>query len=255
VRRAGDGDFILGARRVIEACAAVDCTDLWTSLASYQDSAWGVHAIDRFRTDVSWPDQLEYSARVLVRIADVLRATGSTVSVETHEEITSTEVAWLADRVGRDVVSATLDPANSVVRGELPNSAAHRLAGMVRRTHFRDVILRRRGPDLVRSLAACGDGRIDWQDILHAIVIPDAQLHLTIENPTDTSVETIPICDPLWRHSCDVEPSEVEELGQWADAAAQDEARRPLSREEQFAFIQRSAAFLRTAWINLQSGN
>ena len=61
VRQIGDGDTILGFRRMMEACAAIGCTELWSALANYKVSYVGKFACDRFRTDVAWKDQLEAS--------------------------------------------------------------------------------------------------------------------------------------------------------------------------------------------------
>jgi hypothetical protein len=39
LRAIGDGDIVLGCRRIMEACAAIDCRELWSVTASYKPSA------------------------------------------------------------------------------------------------------------------------------------------------------------------------------------------------------------------------
>jgi len=61
--------------------------------------------------------------------------------VETHEEITSFEVARLAEAVGPDVVGVTFDTANVLARAENPMAAARRLAPYTHLSHAKDGIL------------------------------------------------------------------------------------------------------------------
>ncbi|MDR3033029.1 MAG: sugar phosphate isomerase/epimerase, partial [Kitasatospora sp.] len=58
VRDLGGGDHLRGMTRMIEAAAAVGITELWADTANYQRHGWGLHAVDRFRTDVTWDEQL-----------------------------------------------------------------------------------------------------------------------------------------------------------------------------------------------------
>ncbi|MBL8592695.1 MAG: TIM barrel protein, partial [Devosia sp.] len=127
VRDVGKGDYLLGMTRMIEATTAIGCTALWGDTANYQRHDWGLHAIDRYRTDVDWPDQLEATRKFLLKLKPVLRDRGATIAVETHEEITTAEIVRLVEQVGADALGVTLDLANVVVRGEDPVAATRRV--------------------------------------------------------------------------------------------------------------------------------
>lgn len=46
LRAVGDGDILLGFRRMMEACAEIGCVELWSALASYKWTFRGKHAYD-----------------------------------------------------------------------------------------------------------------------------------------------------------------------------------------------------------------
>ncbi|MDR2997469.1 MAG: sugar phosphate isomerase/epimerase, partial [Microbacterium sp.] len=140
IRDIGEGDYLLGMTRMIEAAAEIRCTDLWADTANYQGHSWGLFAIDRFRTDVEWDDQLRMTTKFVQRLVPVLDAHDAHLAVETHEEITTDELARMGEEVG-ERFGVTLDLANVVVRGEDPVAAARRMAPFVRQTHMRDVAL------------------------------------------------------------------------------------------------------------------
>ncbi len=77
------------------AALAIGCTELWADTANSQSPAWGLHAIDRFRTDVTWADQFQATERFIGMLAPVLREQGCRVDLETHEEITTTSAMSL----------------------------------------------------------------------------------------------------------------------------------------------------------------
>ncbi|MFF2013810.1 sugar phosphate isomerase/epimerase family protein [Streptomyces sp. NPDC058195] len=202
VRDLGDGDHLLGMTRMIEAAAAVGITDLWADTANYQRHSWGLRAVDRFRTDVTWNEQLAAIERYLRRLAPVLRAHGCRVNLETHEEITTHEVVALVEAVGPDAVGVTLDLANVVVRGEDPVAAARRVAPYTHQTHMRDVVLAFTDAGMERQIRACGDGVIDFAAVLDALAAHRADgppLNLTIENTMARDWNGIPLHDPRWQ--------------------------------------------------------
>lgn len=261
IRALGGGDYRRAMERMIEAAAEAGIHELWTALCSYQfDLArFGVFAFDRFRTDVAWGEQLEATTAFLRQLAPALRAHGSHLNVETHEEITTFELLRIVEAVGPDAAGITFDPANVVVRGEEPVAAARRVAPHVRATHIRDVALVATADGLARFLMPVGEGVIDWPALLAALhAAPDgAERMLSIEGVLRGRAEmAIPQRDPRWMAGHpDLVPAELEELmrlerayaAQVAAGRAPDVARlrQPAAAGEPIAFIRGSAAALR----------
>ncbi|MGE3913741.1 MAG: sugar phosphate isomerase/epimerase family protein, partial [Chloroflexota bacterium] len=111
LRAAGDGDILLGFRRMLEACHAGGITEVWIGTANFKGQYRGNFAYDRFRTDVTWPEQLEATERFLHKLAPIARDLGIHINLETHEEITTFEVVRLVEAVGPDVMGITFDIA------------------------------------------------------------------------------------------------------------------------------------------------
>jgi len=200
IRALGDGDYLLGIERIIRAVTAVGITEIWTATANYQFRIRGLYACDRFRTDVDWSEQLAATAKVLHRLAPVLRDTGAHLNLETHEEITSFEVVRLVEEAGPDAFGITFDTANVLVRAEDPVAAARRVAPYVRMTHVRDVDLRFGDEGITRFLAPVGAGAIDWVAVLGELVAHAPQPNLSIEGVVG-GYAGMPlfIHDPVWQ--------------------------------------------------------
>jgi sugar phosphate isomerase/epimerase len=200
IRALGDGDYLLGLERIIRATTAVGITELWTATANYQFRIRGLYACDRFRTDVEWSEQLAATAKVLERLAPILRDTGAHLNLETHEEITSFEVVRLVEEAGPDAFGITFDTANVLVRAEDPVAAARRVAPYVRMSHVRDVDLRFSADGITRYLAPVGAGVIDWTAVLGELVTHAPQLNLSIEGVVG-GFAGMPlfIDDPVWQ--------------------------------------------------------
>ncbi|MBB2947218.1 sugar phosphate isomerase/epimerase [Actinoplanes lutulentus] len=259
IRRLGDGDYLLGMRRIIEALAGAGIRELWTATANYQFKIQGLYACDRFRTDVSWADQLAATAGVLVSLAPILRDHGCHLNIETHEEITSFEVVRLVEEAGPDAFGITFDTANVLVRCEDPVAAAHRVAPYTRQSHVRDVALAFTEDGIGRFLAPAGQGVIDWPALLAPLVehAPDATL--SIEGIIHGRAEMpLFVDDPVWRAGHpDLTLDEFAEVHRLtrsyagrADLAA---LRAPTSSDEELAFITDSVAYLRTVLTTLGS--
>src|SRR5690606_8629555 len=104
LRAAGDGDIIAGLTRMIEASATIGCHEMWVSPGNFKPAYRGRLAVDRFRTDVTWDEQLAAMERVLQKLASAARANGVHMNIETHDEITSFEIVRLIEKVGADCV-------------------------------------------------------------------------------------------------------------------------------------------------------
>jgi sugar phosphate isomerase/epimerase len=197
VRLLGKGDYLAGMETMVRACREIGCTELWAETATWHGDFPGFFCEDRFRTDVSWPDQLEATAKFLDNLKPVLRECGARVNIETHNEITSFEVVRLVEAIGPEFVGITFDTANVLMRGEHPLAATRRVAPYTHMTHAKDGALYFDKQGLYRCVVPCGEGVIDWETILPLLWEYSPDLNLSIEDYwSPTPVE---IFDPAWR--------------------------------------------------------
>jgi sugar phosphate isomerase/epimerase len=258
LRAAGDGDILLGFRRMMEACRAMDVTELWIGTANFKNQYYGYWCYDRFRTDVTWEEQLAATQRFLMKLAPIARDLGIHLNLETHEEITTFEVVRLVEAVGPDAIGITFDTGNVTHRGEGPVTAARRVAPYVRQTHLKDVVHVFADDGLLRQVRPCGQGLVDFETILPLLHAHNPDLNLTIENPTTNGQGIVQIYDTVWRASHpDLSDDELAELvrlsrqcearivsGEWATLDAYDAV--PFDYERAVWFIKESAAYLRS---------
>jgi sugar phosphate isomerase/epimerase len=180
MRALGDGDTVLGYRRVMEAAAGIGVTELWAETATFKPYR-GRLAYDRFRTDVSWADQLAATVKFLRLLAPFARDLGIHINLETHEEITSFELVRIVEAVGPDVVGVTFDTGNVLQRLEHPTWAARRLAPYVRQTHIKDYDLVRLPDGLDCQLRPNGQGVVELTEIIPILHAANPQLNLSLE--------------------------------------------------------------------------
>jgi sugar phosphate isomerase/epimerase len=243
---------------MLEACRAADITEVWVGTANYKGSYHGIWAYDRFRTDVTWDEQLVATERFLHTLAPIARDLGIHMNMETHEEITTFEVVRLVEAVGPDVMGITFDIANVTHRGEDPVAAAHRVAPYTRQTHLKDIVHLLTPDGAYRQTRPCGQGVVDYETILPLLYQHNPTLHLTIENPTASGHTLMPIYDPRWHASHpDLSVTEFAEFirqshkcgeriaaGDWPDLEAYDAI--PFDYDRQVWFIRESATLLRS---------
>ncbi|MEN0119078.1 MAG: sugar phosphate isomerase/epimerase family protein [Agrobacterium cavarae] len=206
-RAIGDGDVILGFTRMIEASASIGCRELWISPGNFKSEYRGRLANDRFRTDVTWNEQLLAIEKVLLKLAPVARANGVHLNMETHDEITSFEILRLIEKVGEDCMGVVFDTANGLQRGEHPVYAARRVAPYVRQTHIKDAYVGRAPGGLDFQTRPVGHGIVDFATIVPILAAANPDLNLSLE--VAASVEDKPrkanprqcieIDDPAWR--------------------------------------------------------
>jgi sugar phosphate isomerase/epimerase len=257
LRTAGDGDILLGFRRMLEACRAADITEVWIGTANYKGIYRGHLSYDRYRTDVAWEDQLQATERFLHRLAPIARDLGIHMNMETHEEITTFEVVRLVEAVGPDVMGITFDIANVTHRGEDPVAAAHRVAPYVRQTHLKDIVHILTPAGALRQVRPCGQGVVDYETILPLLYLHNPSLNLTIENPSTGGQGFMNVYDAVWHdahqdltvaefarfiHGSQVCAEEIA-TGAWPGLDAYDAI--PFDYARQVWFINESAAVLR----------
>lgn len=182
LRAIGDGDIVLGFRRMMEACAAIECRELWVGTGNFKADFFGRLAYDRFRTDVRWIEQLQATEWFLRKLAPIARDLGLHMNLETHEEITSFEIVRLVETVGDDVTGIVFDTGNVLQRMEHPVYAARRVAPYVRQTHLKDALVTNAPGGLNYQLRPLGQGVVPFADVLPIIAAANPLLNLTIEN-------------------------------------------------------------------------
>ncbi|WP_242911423.1 sugar phosphate isomerase/epimerase family protein [Actinomadura terrae] len=203
LRAAGGGDILLGFRRMMEAAARIGCVELWAATTNYQVGYPGRFVWDRFRTDVSWSEQLAATRRFLERLRPIALDLGVHVNLETHEEITSFELVELVETVGPDVLGIVFDTANPLQRLEHPRFTTDRVAPYVRQTQLKDCALTPVEGGYRFELTSCGDGVVDFEYVLSTLARTAPGVNLTIENeesrddfPGPVPVTVLPIRDP-----------------------------------------------------------
>lgn len=202
LRAVGDGDILLGFRRMMESCARIGCVELWAATTNYQLGCAGVFVWDRFRTDVTWPAQLAATREFLRRLRPIALDLGVHINLETHEEITSFELVNLVEAAGSDVFGIVFDTANPVQRLEHPRLTTERVAPYVRQTQLKDCALTPVEGGYQFDLTPCGDGVVDFEHVLSTLASTAPAVNLTIENqesradfPGPTPVTVLPIAD------------------------------------------------------------
>ncbi|OKI51492.1 sugar phosphate isomerase/epimerase family protein [Micromonospora sp. CB01531] len=269
IRALGDGDTLLGFRRIIEAASQMGVLELWSATGGIKAFP-GYHMYDRFRTDVPWPEQLEGIERLLNRLAPIARDAGVHINLETHEEISSFELVRLIEAVGADVVGITYDTANPLQRGEVPEMTARRVAPYVRQTHIKDAVLVRSHDGFKYQSRPNGQGLVDLDVILPILAEHNPDLTLSLEvafvrTPELTFPELasqdvrsrVELYDPVWRAAhpdlTDEERTEYIRLGNaFSDRVDAGEVlgfdefdRRPWGEEECWAWVDESLAYVR----------
>jgi sugar phosphate isomerase/epimerase len=264
LRAAGDGDILLGFRRMMEACRAMDVVELWIGTANFKNQYYGYWCYDRFRTDVTWQEQLAASEGFLKKLAPIARDLGIHMNLETHEEITTFEVVRLVEAVGPDVMGITFDTGNVTHRGEDPVAAARRIAPYVRQTHLKDVVHVFADEGLLRQVRPCGQGLVDFETILPLLHQHNPGLNLSIENPNTHGRMIVQIYDPVWQASHpDLSLGELAELIRLSKRCEDQIASGgrptldaydaiPFEYERSVWFIRESAAYLREVCQRLQ---
>ncbi|MGW4824008.1 sugar phosphate isomerase/epimerase family protein [Streptomyces sp. NPDC004227] len=266
VRAIGEGDTLLGFRRMMEACAEIECRELWAATANLKAAFRGRLSIDRFRTDVAWEEQLRSTEAFLKRLRPIALDLGVHVNLETHEEITTFELVRLVEAGGPDAFGIVFDTANVLIRVEHPLMAARRVAPYIRQTHMKDAHVAHGEGGLLYQMRPFGDGVMPFEQILPIIAEANPSMNLTIENaesaddfPRRPGPALIEVYDPefLAGHP----DLSVEELAAYLGMVRAYEQRiakgevlgleayadKPFGYHETVAFIKDSAAHLRAA--------
>jgi len=211
VIRFGNSDYRLAVEMMIKSAAKIDCREL------YAVSGHSIHgdpffvAYDRFRTDVSWADQLLAIKKFINMLKPLLKDLGCRLNLETHGDETSFELLHLIDDLGEDVLGVTLDTGNLPLSGDVPMDAIKRLAPFIHMTHCKDGILYQTEDGIVQQLRSVGNGIVDWEQALVILGKYSPSLHLSFEDYRAENL--IRFFDPDWRkHFPDLTDDDIKEF-------------------------------------------
>ncbi|MEJ1236518.1 sugar phosphate isomerase/epimerase [Chryseolinea sp. T2] len=218
IRRFGKGDYRLAVEKMIEAAREIDCTEL------YSVSGHSIHgnqffvAYDRFRTDVSWGDQLIAMKKFITMLSPMMKDLGLRANIETHGDETSFELIRMIEEIGPDVLGVTLDTGNLPLSGDVPNDAIKRLAPYVHCTHCKDGIIYRSETGVTQQLRTVGEGVVDWSMAIEVLGKYSPNLHLCFEDYRAENV--IALYDDKWRrHFPELTDEDVRKFEQLGDDA------------------------------------
>lgn len=255
VRRFGKGDYRLAVEMMIKSAAKIDCSEL------YAVSGHSIHgdpffvAYDRFRTDVSWADQLLAMKKFISMLKPLLKDLGCRLNLETHGDETSFELLKLIDDLGEDILGVTLDTGNLPLSGDVPMAAIKRLAPYIHMTHCKDGILFQTEEGIVQQLRSVGHGIVDWEEALVVLGKHSPNLHLSFEDYRAENL--IRMHDPDWRkHFPDLQDEDVAEFERLAKACedkitkgeimgVEEFNKLPFTDEDRLESYKKGAAYLR----------
>lgn len=161
---------------------------------------------DRFRRDPPWSAQLEATRQVLEHLRPLLKSFGLRIALETHADVTVTELLRLVEDVGTDIVGVTLDTGNLVMRLDDPLEAAERLAPLVLSVHAKDAVLAFSQRGLRWQVRPVGSGILPIPEILARVERATSGVNISIELHARTY--DLPVYDPAWlAHFPDLTPA------------------------------------------------
>jgi sugar phosphate isomerase/epimerase len=145
---------------------AVVFQKLQTCLAAGVTEISTLTKLDRFDPVEPMTGQLDRLTGALESLQPLLTAHGAHLNLETHEDLTSDEVARVIDRLDPTAIGVTMDVANFAVNAEDPIAATRRIAPRIRQTHLEDIRLHLVERGIRRITHPIGDGILDWSVLL-----------------------------------------------------------------------------------------
>ncbi|MCL4544289.1 MAG: sugar phosphate isomerase/epimerase [Chloroflexi bacterium] len=152
---------------------------------------------ERRRLNGGWDAYLKSMASELHSIASASRDAGITIGVENHQDIDSTELAWLCEFVGPAVCGVCLDIANPLAVGEDIDAFTRRVAPYVRNVHLKDYRLFPSPQGYRLARCALGAGVLDWPHLFALLdeVAPACTKHVELGA---AQARHIPLFEDSW---------------------------------------------------------
>jgi sugar phosphate isomerase/epimerase len=233
IRRFGNGDYRLAMEKMLKAAREIDCTEL------YAVSGHSVHgdpfyvAYDRFRTDVSWNDQMIAMKKFIKVLRPMMKDLGLRANIETHGDETSWEMIKMIEEIGEDILGVTLDTGNLPLTGEVPNDAIKRLAPYVHCTHCKDGIVFHSPTGVTQQLRSVGEGIVDWDMTIEILGKYHPNLRMCFEDYRALNV--IDLYDKKWRSFFpDLTDADVKQFEHLADQFEKSVARKEVMGVEEY---------------------
>ncbi len=145
---------------------------------------------------VPWARHLQDTIAVLLELKPLLLDCGCRIDIENKGDITTYELARIAEEAGPEIAGICLDTANVVLVGEDPLEAAKRAAPYTHQTHVKDCILYFSENGLSRQVRPPGEGIIDWEQVLTELGKYSPDLTLFVED--HKMIFDANIFDPDW---------------------------------------------------------
>jgi sugar phosphate isomerase/epimerase len=171
----------------LEAIAALDCRYARVYVGDRHD---------RFRSDVRWRTQVEATREVLNLLTPRLLDLDLRLAIETHADLTVTEMLDLLSRLDDRAFGVTIDTGNLPMRLDDPMDAVALLAPWGLCTHIKDAVLGLTPRGLCWQARPVGSGILPMTDMLAVMIRSNPQLSLTIELHPRTY--DLPIFDRKW---------------------------------------------------------
>ena len=171
----------------LEAVAALDCRHARAYVGDRHD---------RFRSDVSWPDQVAATLEVLRLLTPRLLELNLTMAIETHADFTTSELLGLLDRLDSRAFGVTLDTGNLLMRLDDPLERSRSWLPRVFSTHIKDAVLAFTPRGLCWQARPVGSGILPMPEMLALLLRARPDLPLTIE--IHPRVYDLPIFDRKW---------------------------------------------------------
>ncbi len=171
----------------LEAVAALGCSHARVYVGDRHD---------RFRSDVSWPAQVEATLEVLTLLTPRLLDLNLRLAIENHADFTATELLDLLGRLDSRAFGVNLDTGNLLMRLDDPVAAVAQLAPWVLSTHIKDAILAFTPRGLCWQARPVGSGVLPMPDLLALLIQARPGLPLTIELHPRTY--DLPIFERKW---------------------------------------------------------
>lgn len=233
IRSFGNGDYRLAIEKMLKAARLIECTELWAVSAHSVHGDPSYVAYDRFRTDVSWGDQLTAMTKFINSLAPMLRDLQLRINLETHGDETSFELLRLIEKVGPDCVGVTLDTGNLPLEADLPKNAIPRLAPFVHLTHCKDGILYKTNQGIVQQIRTLGEGVIDWDMTIDVLGKYHPNLHLCLEDYRTENL--LRFYDSKWRsHFPELTEADIREFEQLSKMCEQKIRRKEIMGVEDY---------------------
>lgn len=151
---------------------------------------------DRFRTDIRWDDQRTATVSVLRELTPRLRDLHIRLAIETHADLTASELLGVLHRLDDRIAGINLDTGNLIMRLDDPLEAVERLAPWVIATHIKDAVLAFTPRGLCWQARPVGSGILPMPDMLAVLLRARSDIALSIELHPRTY--DLPIYDPRW---------------------------------------------------------